>query len=304
MVSTKPKPEQALDDATEHADVPGTMKDRGGIQSVMRGFAILEIVARHREGIKLGDLSKIVGLHTSTTFHIVKTMVTLGYLRQIPETKAYRVGRPLFTLAASALDETEMVSLANPILQDLSTITGESAHFAVRAGDGIVVLARTVGTGAFQLMERAGAGRPAYCTALGKIILAELPIDQFDNYLRRNPLVPLTNKSIVDPDRLRVEIAGIRNQGIAYDDGEFNAEVRCIAVGVRNFTGQIVGAIGISGAIWRLSIQLLDEKACYVREAAARLSAEFGYTNTAAVAASANSAELKPILSRRKLKSA
>src|SRR6476660_859378 len=86
----------------------GSLRDKGGVQSLERAFAILEEVARHRGGIRLGELSKRIGLHNSTTFHLVKTMVLLGYLRQMPD-KLYRVGRPLFTLAAGALDEVEMV---------------------------------------------------------------------------------------------------------------------------------------------------------------------------------------------------
>ena len=88
---------------------------RSGVQSLGRAFAILEEVARHREGIGLAELSKLVGLHNSTTFHLAKTMVSLGYMRQERDSKRYRVGRPLFALAASALDEIEMVNLATPI---------------------------------------------------------------------------------------------------------------------------------------------------------------------------------------------
>ena len=87
-------------------------------------------------------------------------MVSLGYVRQLKDTKRYRIGRPLFALAASALDEVEMVSLATPVLEDLSRETGESAHFAVRMGDAVVVLARTSGPGAFQLTDRVGVVRP------------------------------------------------------------------------------------------------------------------------------------------------
>src|SRR5438552_2522394 len=101
-------------------------KQRGGVQSLERAFAIMEEVARNRDGISLAELSKRVGLHNSTTFHLVKTMVSLGYVRQIKDGKRYRIGRPMFALAASALDEIEMVSLATPILEDLSRDTGES----------------------------------------------------------------------------------------------------------------------------------------------------------------------------------
>jgi len=251
-------------------------RQRVGVQSLGRAFAILEEVARHREGIGLADLSKLVGLHNSTTFHLAKTMVSLGYIRQEKDSKRYRIGRPLFALAASALDEIEMVNVATPVLEDLSRETGESSHFAVRMGDAVVVIARTSGPGAFQLTDRVGVVRPAHCTALGKVILASLREDQLKRFLERVELKPSTEKSITETQVLVREIAEIRRTGVAFDDGEFNPEVRCIAVPVRDFTGQIVGALGISGPIWRLSNQALQASAKIVQAAAHRLSAAFG----------------------------
>ena len=247
----------------------------GGVQSIGRAFAILEEIARSREGVSLAELSKRVGLHNSTTFHLVKTMVSLGYVRQLKD-KRYRVGRPLFALAASSLDDIEMVSLATPVLEDLSRETGESGHFAVRMGDSVVVIARTSGPGAFQLTDRVGVVRPANCTALGKIVLAALRPEQLERFLQRAELKAHTPKSIVEADKLRQEIDEVRRAGLAFDDGEFDAELRCVAVPVRDFTGQVIGAIGISGPVWRLSIQALQSRAKLVQAAAARLSAEFG----------------------------
>jgi DNA-binding IclR family transcriptional regulator len=251
-------------------------RQRVGVQSLGRAFAILEEVARHREGIGLAELSKLVGLHNSTTFHLARTMVSLGYLRQEKDSKRYRVGRPLFALAASALDEIEMVNVATPILEELSRETGESSHFAVRMGDAVVVIARTSGPGAFQLTDRVGVVRPAHCTALGKIILASLRPDQLTRFLDRVEMKPSTQKSITDVQVLLREIAEIRRTGRAFDDGEFNPEVRCVAVPVTDFTGQVIGALGISGPIWRLSNQALHNSAQIVQAAAHRLSAEFG----------------------------
>ncbi len=163
----------------------GAEPTRGGVQSIGRAFAIIEEIARNRDGIGLAELSKRVGLHNSTTFHLVKTLVSLGYVRQLKDSKRYRIGRPLFALAASALDEIEMISLSTPVLDDLARATGESAHFSVPMGDAVVVLARTSGPGAFQLTDRVGVVRPAHCTALGKIMLAALAPDQFERYLQR-----------------------------------------------------------------------------------------------------------------------
>ena len=187
-------------------------RQRGGVQSIERAFAILKEVAHNREGIGLAALSKRVGLHNSTTFHLVQTMVSLGYIRQVKDTKRYRIGRPLFALAASSLDEIEMVSLATPILEELSRQTGESSHFAVRMGPSVVILARTSGPGAFQMADRVGVVRPAHCTALGKVILAALEPDQLERHLERTELNAFTPKSIIEPDWNRLRRRRVRSR--------------------------------------------------------------------------------------------
>jgi IclR family transcriptional regulator, KDG regulon repressor len=118
--------------------------------------------------------------------------------------------------------------------------------------------------------------RPAYCTALGKVILAALRPEQFERYLERVELKPLTDNTITDPQRLRKEIEEVRRSGIAFDDGELNGEVRCAAMPVRDFSGQVAGAIGISGPVWRLSIQMLQSHAQSIAGAASELSRAFG----------------------------
>jgi IclR family transcriptional regulator, KDG regulon repressor len=261
---------------TRAADEDVEARASVGIQSLGRAFGILEEVARHRDGIGLADLSRLVGLHNSTTFHLAKTMAALGYVRQEKDTKRYRIGRPLFALAASALDEIEMISVATPVLEELARQTGECSHFAVRMGDAIVVIARTSGPGAFQLADRVGVVRPAHCTALGKAILAALPPDQLAGLLKRTGLKPSTEKSITEVSVLLREIEEIKRTAIAFDDGEFNLEVRCIAAPVKNFTGKVIGALGVSGPVWRLSNQAVKSRARIVQEAAARLSGEFG----------------------------
>jgi DNA-binding IclR family transcriptional regulator len=251
-------------------------RQRVPVQSLGRAFAILEEIARHRDGIGLAELSKMVGLHNSTAFHLAKTLVSLGYIRQERDSKRYRIGLPLFALAASALDEIEMVNIAMPILEQLSRDTGESGHFAVRMGDAVVVIARTSGSGAFQLTDRVGVVRPAHCTALGKVILAALNEDEIKRFLQRVELKPSTKKSITEVPALLREIADVKRTGVAYDQGEFNLEVRCIAVPAKDFTGQTIGAIGISGPIWRESSQALQTKTKAAQAAGARLSAAFG----------------------------
>ena len=251
--------------------------ERGGVQSIARAFAIAEEIARNRDGIGLAELSKRVGLHNSTAFHLVKTMVQLGYVSQLADSRKYRIGRRMFTLAAGALDEIELVSVATPVLEKLTAATGEYSHFAIRSGEQIVVVAKTAGTGIFQMVDRTGAVRPAHATALGKVLLAALSPSQLERYLQSCELNPFTAKTITEKDALLREIEEVRRKGLAFDDGEFDPEARCVAVPVRDFTGRVAGAIGMSGPMWRLSLQALQEKSKYVREAAVELSDELGF---------------------------
>jgi len=257
--------------------VPQISKERGGIQSLERAFGILEHIARHRDGITLAELCKSVGLHSSTTFHLVKTMVQLGYASQHAESKRYKIGRKVFSLAASSLDERELVTRATPVLELLSTRTSESAHFAIRSGADVVVVAKTEGAGMFQLVDRAGVVRPANATALGKVLLAALTPAELDRYLENRKLPRFTPKTIVERESLIAELEQVRRNEIAFDDGEFDAEVRCVAVPVYDFLGRVAGAIGVSGPMWRLSLQSLQEKSRHVRQSASELSAELGY---------------------------
>jgi IclR family KDG regulon transcriptional repressor len=263
---------------------PESTRGGGSIQSLERAFALIEEIARNRDGITLSELSKRVALHNSTAFHLLKTMVVLGYIEQSRDSKRYRIGRRLFTLAAASLDEIELVNLATPVLESLTRATGECGHFAIRSGDDIVVLAKTAGTGMFQMVDRAGVVRPAHCTALGKVLLAALTPAQIDSYLDSHELRRFTAKTIVERDALLRELKDVRRTGIGFDDGEFDAEARCVAVPVRDFTGQVAGAIGLSGPIWRLSIQALQEKAQQVREAASDLSRELGFDPASSIA--------------------
>lgn len=252
-------------------------RERSGVQSIERAFAILNIIAQHEEGISLAELSKSVGLHTSTTFHLVRTMVELGAVRQVKATKRYHLGRMIFSLAASSSREVDLIATATPYLETLARETGEGSHFAILSGNDVIIAARVAGTGAFQLVERSGGLRPAHCTGLGKVLLAGMPEAQLETFLADAVLKPWTPKSITDPDRLRQEVAQVRRAGVGFDDAEFNEEVRCVAAPVMDFSGMVVGAVGVSGPIWRVNLQRMDEITRLVRETAYELSEDLGF---------------------------
>src|SRR5690606_8069027 len=138
----------------------------GGIQSLERAAALLEAVAASPDGIGLAELASRVALHTSTAFHLTKTLLGLGFLTQDTQTKRYRIGSRVFMLAAGALNENTLLVLGTPILERLSAATGEAAHLAVRSRHEIALVARTAATGMLQMSERSGVSRPAHATAI------------------------------------------------------------------------------------------------------------------------------------------
>jgi len=255
---------------------PAASVDSGKIQSLRRASAILDAVARRPEGIGLSQISVEVGLHSSTAFHLIQTLVSLGFLAQIADSRHYRIGPRLFTLAAGALDETMLLALATPILERLSAETGYASHLAVRSKQDIVVIARTAATGLLQLAGHPGATRPAHATAIGKMLLAAMPPDDLDRLLKTLPLPALTPQTITDAQSLRREIETIRRTGVAHDDCELDRDVRCIAVAVHDFAGRCAAAMGISGPAWRLAPEAVEKLARQLKAAAAELSGQLG----------------------------
>lgn len=272
--ATQPSPTTAKRTATT-TKTAGERRT-GGIQSIRRACEVLETVARSPDGIGLAELSRTLGLHTSTTFHIAKTLLTLGYLRQIEQSRFYRIGRPLFALASAALDEVELISAARPVLAELANATGETSYFGVMSGEKLVVLAKHDGSGSIRINDRIGNVRPLHCTALGKVMLSTFEPEQFETFLRETELPVFTSKTIKTVEQLRQEIAEVRRCGIAFDDGEVSEELRCAAVPVFNFTNQVIGSLGISGPGWRLSIPVLHKNTGTLQQAAERLSSELG----------------------------
>jgi DNA-binding IclR family transcriptional regulator len=246
------------------------------VQSLERAFAILEAIAGSDQSLSLAELSRTTGLHTSTAFHLIKTLILLGYVRQ-EDTKRYRIGPRLFMQAAGASNEIGLVNLATPHLKRLADETGETAHLAVRADTGIAVIAKVEARSSIRTSERLGIVRPAHCTAIGKVLLADLPANELEVYLRTETFKAYTPKTITDPAQMREEVKRIAASGIAYDDAEFSHELRCIAAPVRNYTQQTVAALGISGPVWRVTLQEMRRLGVQVAAVAADLSRDLGF---------------------------
>ncbi len=247
------------------------------IQSLQRGLGILEIVAKNGTGVTLAEVSREIGLHTSTTFHLIRTLTALGYLVQDDSTKQYHLGSKVFHLAASAWTEVQLFKIAKPFLVAMAQHTGETSHLAILERGEVIVIDKVDGSGPVRLTERVGYPRPAHCTAIGKALLAYLPDAELKAFMEAGDLRPFTPKSITAAPILEQELERVRAQGCAVDDEEFAQGIRCLAAPVQNFTGQVVAAIGISGPVWRVSLDRVAQLTEFVKSIGHRLSQQLGH---------------------------
>jgi DNA-binding IclR family transcriptional regulator len=251
--------------------------DGGTIRTLRRGLQVLDVIAEHGGRLALTEIARRLGLHFSTTHHMVKTLQTSGYVIQDDESREYRLGGRLLRLAAVACSEDEIGHLGEPLVSELSLKTALTSQLAVLDCHHVVVIRQIDADGPWRLAERVGTPRPAYCTALGKVLLANQTPEGLQAYLNRTELRPLTPRSITTAAGLQAEIARVRALGISVDDEEFSAGIRCVAAPVMNFTGNVRAAIGVSGPAWSLTLERLQELAPVVREFAERLSRQLGW---------------------------
>jgi len=247
------------------------------IQSLQRALGILEFVAKIGTGVSMAAVSRNIGLHPSTTYHLVHTLTALGYLAQDGTTREYRVGSKVFQLAASAWGEIQLVKISASFLAEAAQQTGETSHLAIFEHGEVIVVDKVEGSSPIRVSERVGYPRPAHCTAIGKALLASLMETELNAFLEKKELRPYTPRTIISRELLEQELARVRDQGYALDDEEFTQGVRCVAVPLCNFTGHVVAAIGVSGPVAQVSLGRVADLAVCMKSIAHRLSRQLGY---------------------------
>jgi len=223
----------------------GDSQPRGEqIKSVATAFRILEAV-RTRDRVGVTELADALDLPKSTVHHYLSTLAADNYL--LREDGTYRLGLGLFTLGAQARTQERIFHVAKPNVDRLAETTGEQARLVVeRDGHGIT-LYQAAGENVDDPPTYAGRVEDLHCTAAGKAFLAELPEDRLDELLSGHPLPYRTENTITDPSELRETLAEIRDRGVAFDDEERDAGVRCVASAISDREGELLGAISVSG---------------------------------------------------------
>lgn len=246
------------------------------IQSVDRAFDLLEVLAASRGELPLKEISQRVGLSKSTCHGLLATMERRGYVGQTAS-GAYTLGLRLTELGVQAVNRLDLRREAKEALRRLSTELQETVHLVTLQGTDVVYIDKIESQHSIRMVTQIGSRFPAWCTGVGKAVLANLPQIRLEKLLLGVELQPRTTHTITDKERFREHLAQVRRQGFAIDDEEFDIGLRCLAAPIFDHTHACVGALSVSGPSVRMGPNRLALMISAVKQAAAEVSRRMGY---------------------------
>lgn len=216
------------------------------MESSLRTLKLLEAVVRDGAHSSVAALARDVHIPVATAHRHITTLVGAGYL--VPAGYGRHLPGPRLHELAGFLDtKLMMANAARPILDRLAKRMHCVAQLGIFESDMVTYLVKS-GPSAGDLFTKVGMQLEAYCSGIGKVLLAHLPEDARSEYLRAGPFIALTERTITDPDLLGAELQQVSRTGFAVDDEEVVAGLQCIAVPVRNSEGEVIAAISASRA--------------------------------------------------------
>ncbi|MDT8903365.1 IclR family transcriptional regulator [Anaeroselena agilis] len=246
------------------------------IQSVNRAIKILDFVSTNHMA-RLVDISRGLGLNKSTVHGIVATLEEMGCLRQDQSTGRYELGLKLFELGQSVMANMDIRAVAMPYLLELSRKYEETVHLAVLSGDEVIYIDKVDSPRSIRIFSMIGGRNPAYCTGVGKILLAGLTDEKLSRVLEGIRFRAITPNTITDANSFVEHIRNIRRDGYATDNGEIEEGLSCFAAPIRNHLGSVTAAISLSGPTQRLindnSAKLIED----VVDCAQTVSIQLGF---------------------------
>jgi IclR family transcriptional regulator, pca regulon regulatory protein len=209
--------------------------------SLARGMAVIEAFEDQPDGVTVADVSERTGLSRAAVRRALITLTILGYATNAGS--IYRLSGRILRIGFSYLSSQPLSILATPVLEEISNSIHESSSLSILDGDEIVYLARSAQKRVMGISLNVGSRLPAYCSSMGRVLLAHLSEDQLRAYLKRVELKPYTTRTITDPVVLEAELRKVRQQGYSLVDEELEQGLRSIAVPVARREGQVVAAL-------------------------------------------------------------
>jgi DNA-binding IclR family transcriptional regulator len=245
------------------------------IPSLQRGIRIVEAILDKDKGLSALELEEEFGIPKTTIFRILHTLQNESWLEKHGE--RYLAGHRLIQTGLQALSGMELRRVSIPFLDKLSKETGETAHLGIWAGKQVMVAEVCDGPKHIRIACRAGTLTPAYCSSLGKVLLAGVVgSENLKDFFKGEILEKRTPNTITDLDRLAAELETVATRGYAVDDREYYEDVRCVAAPVRNVFGNVVAALGITATTLTFKESMVADLAAKVAEVAKEVSLALG----------------------------
>lgn len=219
-----------------------------------RALAVLAAFDDHHSRLTLSDIARRSGLALTTTHRLVAELAAWQALERSAD-GPYVIGRRLWHLGLLAPVQHELRSVALPFLQDLYDATRENAHLAVRDGTWALYVEHLSGRASVRIVSRTGIRLPLHATGVGKVLLAHAPPDVVDEVLRDPPHI--TGHTVVDPARLRRQLAEVRTRGYATTAQEMSLGTYSVAAPVVGADGHVTAALGVVTTTARRDLQRL-----------------------------------------------
>lgn len=248
----------------------GADLSRDRVGSLERGLAVMEILARHPDGMTLTEMAGSAGLTRAGARRFLLTLVATGYASQ--SGRQFHLTPKLISVARAWLGGASLWTHAEPYMRDVSGALGESCSAAVLSGEDVVYVARVPGRSILSVALHVGTRLPAYCTSMGRVLLSGVDLPELEALLAGASIEQRTVKTITDRQKLAEAVRRAASDGYAIVDEELELGLRSIAVPIRDRTGAIKAAINVSTQSARFTVAEMRRQILpHLRQAAARI---------------------------------
>ena len=233
--------------------------DPNFMTSLARGLIVIQAFTQQTPQMTISQLSLKTGLSRAAVRRCLYTLTKLGFAGAEDGTR-YSLRPRMLTLSNTYTASNALSTSAQPILERMSAAFHESFSVATLDGDDIVYIARTSVSRVMAVDLHIGSRLPAYCTSMGRVLLAYLPPDQLEKYLARVALTPHTTRTVTTVDKLTMLLRNTRRNGYALVDQELEVGLRSLAVPVFSPTGRVVATLNLSGSAPRMPVYDMQTK--------------------------------------------
>jgi IclR family acetate operon transcriptional repressor len=246
------------------------------VRALARGLTVLSCFTPEQPRHTLQELSHLVSVPKGTLYRLLESLRAAEFLEQ-NETGAYTLGIKAFEVGSAYLAHLDFPQSARRPLEELAASCKETTSLGVLSHGEVVYVAIEHAQREIGIQSQIGTRHPAHCTALGKVMLADLPDDEARRLLEQTGMPARTEHTITSPQALLAELHEVRLRGYAIDNEERAYGVKCVAAPIRNAQGRVIGAISASGPAFRVSAETLPALIAAVTNAAAAVSRRQGY---------------------------